>query len=83
MRPEHFDMGKVFLNVFLFIAPALSFGHAHGDWMSAAGALLFAAAGVAVGADREKFLFGVRRENWFHYMIGTASIILALAMEKH
>ena len=83
LQPEHLDAGKVVANVFLFLGPALAFAYTHGEWMAAAGAVLFAFAAVGVGAEREEFLFGMRREDWFHYMIGSAAMLLALAIENH
>ena len=36
------------------------------------GVLLFVVGGLAIGADRDRYLWGVRRENLFHYMLGTS-----------
>ena len=44
--------------------------------------LLFAVAGVAVGADRNSCILGMRRENWFHYMIAVSAVLLAAGLAK-
>ena len=61
----------------LFLLPAVGFSLERSDWATLAGVALFAIAGVAVGGDRDRCLLGVRRVNWFHYMIGVSSAILA------
>jgi hypothetical protein len=52
------------------------------DYPLLASVLLFMFGGVAVGADRNKLLFGVRRENWFHYIITVAAYGIGLALGK-
>jgi hypothetical protein len=34
------------------------------------GSALFVVTGLLIGSDRDSFLAGVRRENWFHYLLG-------------
>ena len=38
------------------------------DWPALAGVAIFALGGLVIGADREKCIAGVRRENLFHYV---------------
>ena len=60
------ELAKVLLNVFCFVLPILGYGAANEDYETIGGVLLFAVAGLAVGADRHTCLLGMRRENWFH-----------------
>ena len=36
------------------------------------GAATFIITGLVIGSDREACIAGVRRENWFHYLMGTS-----------
>jgi hypothetical protein len=49
-------------------------------WGTVAGVALFAFAGVVVGAEREQYTMGVRRENWFHYCIGIAAVLMGMGL---
>lgn len=71
------DLVKVLLNVVLFIWPVAALGLHHSDRALLAYLGLFVFAGVVIKPEREKLLFGVRRENWFHYGIGIASMGMA------
>lgn len=81
------DVGEVLqvlLNIFLFIIPVMWYGWSKGDWPLVGAVILFAVAGVVVGPDRHRRLLGVRREDWFHYMISIASYIMACSLaSKH
>ena len=76
------ELAKVLLNVVCFVGPVLAYGHAVEDYQTIFGVLLFAVAGVAVGADRNSCIFGMRRENWFHYMIAVSAVLLAAGLAK-
>lgn len=71
------ELAKVALNVVCFVSPVLAHSHAVEDYQTALGITLFAVAGIGVGADRDSYLLGVRRENWFHYMIAVSAVCLA------
>ena len=68
---------KVFPNVFLYIIPACLASWDKADWSCLAGLALFVFAAVVIGPAREETLFGVRRENLFHYGIGPAAVLIA------
>ena len=51
-----------------------------GDRALAGSIALFVVAGIFVKPDRHSMLLGMRRENWFHYMIGVASFGMARAL---
>ena len=74
------ELAKVILNVVCFVAPVLAQSYSVDDYQTGFGVLLFALAGVGVGADRESCLLGFRRENWFHYMIAVSAVILAVGL---
>lgn len=63
-----------------FIVPVVIDGVLRGDAVMAGCGLLFAAAGLAVRPERHTFLLGLRREDWFHAMIATASVGIALRL---
>ena len=68
---------KVILNAGAFIVPLLLLAYQQADtWLLAAtGLYLFG--GVVVGPDRHRRILGVRREDIFHYILGTASAAIA------
>lgn len=73
----------VIINVVTFVTPTLLFSHRHkssGGLFSAAGTFLFVFAGVVIGGDRDKLILGVRRMNWFHYCIGSSSLLLSFGL---
>lgn len=76
------ELAKVLLNVVCFVAPILAYSFAVEDYQTGLGVLLFALAGIGVGADRESCLLGVRRENWFHYMIAASAVSLAAGLAR-
>jgi len=51
-------------------------GARSGDMGSVLGPALFVLGGLVIGSDREKCLFNVRRENWFHYCLGAALLLI-------
>jgi hypothetical protein len=68
------------LNLAVFVLPIVNHGISTGDQETLIAIGLFAFAGVFVGSDRKRCLLGVRRENWFHYMIGASSAMLAVRL---
>ena len=72
---------KIFLNVILFTLPTGHYGWkkyaSSGDPSVLIAVIVFALAGVAIKPDRHRRLLGVRREDWFHYMIASASYVMA------
>jgi len=48
----------------------------HGGKSGACGAALFVLGGLVIGSDRHRFVWGVRRENLFHYCLGTALLLI-------
>jgi len=40
----------------------------------------FISAGLLVGADRHRYILGVRRENIFHYILGSSMVLFARAL---
>lgn len=63
-----------------FVAPVAMAGVQAQAWGTVAGVALFAFAGVVVGAEREQYTMGVRRENWFHYCIGIAAVLMGMGL---
>lgn len=71
------ELAKVLFNVCCFVGPVAAAALARAEHRRLFGVALFVVAAVPVGADRHACLFGVRRENWFHYLIGLASLLIA------
>ena len=51
-----------------------------GSPLALVGVILFVGGGIGVGADRERTLLGVRRENLFHYILGGGMLCFAAAL---
>ena len=45
------------------------------------GIAIFAFAGLVVSADRNRFIFNVRCVNWFHYLIGVSTLLIANSLK--
>ena len=65
-----------------FLVPSVYESVVSGNQLLGSSVLLFAFAGIVIGADRERFLLGVRRENWFHYLITIAAVGIGLGLSK-
>ena len=74
---------KILTNLLLFISPCSFFlwSEAFDEKLGAA-LVIFLVGGLLVGAERDRSLCGVRRENIFHYCIGTAAPLFALALSR-
>lgn len=70
-------LSKVIVNVFLFIGPIAYVAYSRNDNIVLGSVALFAIAGIVVKPERHEYLLGMRREDWFHYMIGAASYGIA------
>lgn len=75
---------RIPFNFLLFIVPtsAVAFRSSGEsiDYSLLAGIALILVSSVATGAERDSFLFGVRRENWFHYGMGIATVLVGRAV---
>ena len=65
---------RTLMAVGCFLLPGLYESYIMSNRLLAGSLLLFAFAGIAVGADRERYILGMRRENWFHYLIAIAAV---------
>ena len=74
------DLSKVFTNLLFFVGPVAQANYFSQDWVPLLGITIFALAGIVITADRERYLFGVRRENLFHYAIGSAAVLIAMGL---
>jgi hypothetical protein len=79
-RPVARDNLKTLIALAAFVAPLLASAFNAGDTLLGGSVTLFVVAGLVIGADRHRCLLGVRRENWFHYAIGTAAVGIGLAL---
>jgi hypothetical protein len=54
----------------------LKYGITNSNNSAMLGVFLFVVGGIVIGPEREKYLMGVRRENLFHYTLGTALLLI-------
>jgi hypothetical protein len=71
------DLTKIIVNLLFFVLPVATSSFLQKDWKTFTAIVLFVMAGLVVKPERHQYLFGVRRENWFHYMIGVAAYLIA------
>jgi hypothetical protein len=57
----------------------LAYGMNTGNTLARAGVILFIVGGVVIGPERDNLMLGVRRENLFHYCLGTALVLICKA----
>ena len=65
-----------------FLLPGLLEAYLTSNQLLGSSLLLFAFAGIAVGADRDRYLLGMRRENWFHYLITVAAVGIGKGLSR-
>lgn len=68
---------KIATGAVLFLLPGIWLAVARQDAGLAAGLALYLIGAVVIGPARHRFLLGMRREDWFHYCIGAASVVMA------
>lgn len=72
---------KVLVNILFVFVPLIWEGYTRQDGVLLGAVLLFLIAGVVVKPERHRYLFGLRREDWFHYMISISSYLIATRMK--
>ena len=68
---------KIIINIIFYILPVLIVSYQNKKWFSLIGILLFIIAGLVIKPERHQYLFGIRRENIFHYMLGVSAYLIA------
>jgi hypothetical protein len=68
---------KILVNLTFFVAPVAISSVLQKKWLTFGAITLFVIAGIVVKPERHQYLFGIRRENIFHYMIGIAAYFIA------
>ena len=71
------ELVTVLINACLFIGPMVHRAVVEGDVMLGLGVGIFLLGSVVIGPDRHKVKMGMRCENWFHYCIGVAAVLIA------
>lgn len=80
MHPKSREMAKICTNLGFFVVPVAVVSFQRQNYVSLGGVLLFVFAGLVITADRHSYILGVRCENWFHYCIGVAAILISLGI---
>ncbi|GMH53981.1 hypothetical protein TrVE_jg10199 [Triparma verrucosa] len=75
--PKIKDDLKVLPNVLLFVVPVLLSSYQREEWECFIGMIIFVVSAVVIKPEREKYLFGCRRENLFHWGISIAAALVA------
>ena len=68
------EVFKPAINIFLFVGPCLL----SKNLLAQVGIAVFVVGAVVIGPDREKYKAGVRCENWFHYFICVAAVLVGM-----
>jgi hypothetical protein len=76
--PGHRELAKILVNLTFFVAPVAISSIVQKKWMTFGAIAFFVIAGLVVKPERHQYLFGIRRENIFHSMIGIAAYFIAL-----
>ncbi len=71
------EIFKIWINIVFFIGPVIITSYLRHEFVSLLGAVLFVIAGIVITPARHKYIAGVRCENWFHYLIAIAAIMIA------
>ena len=74
------ELAKILLNLVLFLMPVAYHSYTSNDKRTGAAIAAFAVAGIVIGSDHDRLLFGVRRVNIFHYAIGACSYSIAFGL---
>lgn len=74
------EVAKIIFNVGCFVLPILAVASHFENTAAGCGVVVFAIGAVVVGPDRHRYILGMRRENWFHYMIGLAALLIATGL---
>lgn len=69
---------KVLVNFLLFIYPLAVAAYLKNHVTLMVALAVFVVSGAVIGPDRHRTLFGVRRENLFHYGIGLAAVLFVV-----
>lgn len=77
MGPKPKELVQTLLNLFFFVLPIGALANKYEDTQLAGGLSLFLVAGLVIGPDRQRLLFGIRRENLFHYGLGISTLVIA------
>ena len=80
MHPSTRESIRTIINAGLFVIPALIGAYTYNNTNAVIAILLFLTAAIVIGPERHKYLFGLRREAWFHYIIGVCAYFIALGL---
>jgi len=71
------EPAQVLFNSICFILPVGWFAVTRHDGAVAIGLAVLLAGSVVIGPHRHRFLLGLRHEDWFHYCLAVANVMLA------
>jgi hypothetical protein len=67
----------VLFNLGLVISPVIYFAHIKNDVITLVAMIVFLIGALGIGDSFEKRIAGIRRVDWFHYIIGSTWFVLA------
>jgi len=71
---------KIAVNVACFVLPVLLFAYETRDRICYLTCLVFVINGIFIGTDCHSYIFGVRRVNIFHYVLGASMCLMAVRL---
>jgi len=80
LPPKVYSMTEVVINLFLFVLPVASRAYLKGDRLTLSAVGIFMFASLVIGPDRYAYILGMRRINWFHYLIAIAVYLITLGL---
>jgi hypothetical protein len=76
------ELLKTLINVLFFVSPVVAGSYLSQNYNALGGIIVFVIAAVVIEPDRHRRLLGIRREDWFHYLIGLAAPLVAQGLQK-
>lgn len=77
MKKEARELAKTLTNILFFVLPVGVGSYRNNDLHTLLAIIAFVLAAIVITPNRNKFLLGVRCENWFHYIIGFCAVLIA------
>jgi chromate transport protein ChrA len=77
MKKEVRELAKTLTNILFFVLPVAIGAYKSNDIHALFAIVAFVVAAIVITPDRNKYIFGFRCENWFHYIIALCAVLIA------